>query len=323
MKVISNPAQYKPCWFSYQGAVQGVLNSLGIDVSLNEVITVSGYGWLTNAMKKHLCPSAPSAHHAEIWKGNFRATENLGYKIEVIGSGDFIWDENQKPTPESVENAKKQFNLIKMEIDKNSPVVLWGIPVPEYGIVNGYESENYIVSTYRPLINQPDSPIQYTELMAPGGLMFIKFRAPITVKKEKVVLETIKRGYSLGTGNVPHLGDYVVGPKAYDVLVKNLTEEEKDENSYHGTAYTFACLTEAKKAVAEYLRQNDSIVKHDLMSVADHYADLSIVLEKCHKEFPMGPGEMLDEKCVETGRLLIEAKNHELDALNELNKILY
>ena len=54
MKVVSNPAEYKPCWFSYQGSVQGVLNSLGVDFSLSDVIAVSGYWWLTNAMKKNL-----------------------------------------------------------------------------------------------------------------------------------------------------------------------------------------------------------------------------------------------------------------------------
>jgi hypothetical protein len=78
VKVVSNPAEYKPCWFSYQGAVQGVMNSLGVDVSLSDVIAVSGYGWLINAMKKNLCPSAPSAHHSEIWRSNFKAIQNLG-----------------------------------------------------------------------------------------------------------------------------------------------------------------------------------------------------------------------------------------------------
>ena len=321
-KIVSNPAQYKPCWFSYQGAVQGVLNSLGVNVSLSEVITVSGYGWLTNAMKKNLCPSVPSAHHSEIWRGNFKATENLGYRIDVIGSGLFIWDKERKPSPESEVNAKKQFDLIKKEVDADNPVVLWGIPMPEYGIVNGYEDENYVVSTYRPLINQPDTPIHYTGLMAPGGLMFIKFMEPIALDAEKVVLDTIRRGYKLGSGNVPHLGEYVVGPQAYDVLVNNLTNEKMDENSYHGTAYTFSCLTEAKKAVSEYLMQSDQFVKLDLTVVANLYSDLAEVLEKCRQEFPMGPGEMVKEKCEKAASWLVEAKKLELDALTELVKMI-
>lgn len=323
MKVVSNPAQYQPCRFSYQGAVQGVLNSLGVDVSLSDVIAVSGYGWLTNSMMKHLCPSVPSAHHSEIWRGNFKATENLGYRIEAVGSGAFIWDENQKPTPDSVVKAKKQFDLIKAEIDSDKPVVLWGIPVPAYGIVNGYENEDYIVSTYRPLINQEDTPIHYTGLMSPGGLMFLKFRGSKPLDKDKVVMETIRRGYKLGSGNVPHLGEYVVGPTAYDVLVKNLTEEETDENSYHGTAYTLACLMEAKKAVAEYLKENNPLVKPDLGSAASLYGELAEVLNRCHEEFPMGPGEMITEKSEKAANWLVEAKNLELAALTELNQILY
>jgi hypothetical protein len=220
----------------------------------------------------------------------------------------YVWDEERKPTQESVLNAKKQFDLIKKEVDADNPVVLWGIPVPEYGIVNGYKDEDYIVSTYRPLIGQPESQIHYNALMAPGGLMFKKFREPIAVNKNYAVLETIKRGYELGKGNVPHLGEYVVGPTAYDVLVKNLTEEEMDENSYHGTAYIMACLTEAKSAVLEYLIQNDSNVEPSLADAADLYGELSSVLRKCPMEFPMGTGEMLTEKCEKVAYGLLKQK---------------
>jgi len=31
-KIVGKPAEFKPSWFSYPGAVQGVLNSLGVDV---------------------------------------------------------------------------------------------------------------------------------------------------------------------------------------------------------------------------------------------------------------------------------------------------
>jgi hypothetical protein len=321
-KLVSNPAVYKPCWFSYHGAVQGVLNSLGVDVSLSDVIAVTGYGWLTNAMKKNLCPSVPSAFHADIWKGNYKATENLGIKIDMIGSGQFVWGEDRKPTPESVENSKKQFDLIKQEIDNNRPVVLWGIPVPEYGIVNGYKDEDYIVSTYRPLIGQPDFPIHHTSLMAPCGLMFMRFRNLIELDREQVVLETIERGYKIGSGNVSALDEYVVGPKAYDTLVSNLTGETFDANSYHGTAYTIACLTEAKTAVSDYLKQNDPIVEPVLMDAANLYGKLSKVLNECHMEFPMGPGEMGKEKCEKVSNLLVEAKALEIAALTSINQAL-
>ncbi|MCW4013268.1 MAG: ArsR family transcriptional regulator, partial [Candidatus Bathyarchaeota archaeon] len=204
-KIVSNPAEFKPSWFSYQGAVKGALDSLGVEVEFSKVVAVSGYGWITNAMKHHLCPSAPSAFHSDVWTSIYRATENLGYKIELTESGIFEWDEKQKPTPESVKNAEKQFRAVKKEIDADNPVVLWGIPIPEYGIVNGYRGEEYIVSTFRRLLEQPDTPIHYTGLMAPGGLCFIKFTEPKQIDPKQVALETLRLGFKLGTGNVPQI----------------------------------------------------------------------------------------------------------------------
>ncbi|MCW4048397.1 MAG: hypothetical protein NWE89_01540 [Candidatus Bathyarchaeota archaeon] len=43
-KIVLNPAVMQPSWFSYQGAVLGVLKRMGLQVDLAEVIAVSGYG---------------------------------------------------------------------------------------------------------------------------------------------------------------------------------------------------------------------------------------------------------------------------------------
>ncbi len=321
-KIVSNPAEYKPSWFSYQGAVQGVLNSLGVEVGLSEVIAVSGYGWITNAMKTNLCPSAPSAYHSDIWMGNYRASENLGYAIDLILSGSFAWGPDQKPTEEAVKNAKKQYEEVVKEIDADRPVVMWGIPIPEYGIVNGYKGEEYIVSTFRSIVGQPDSPIHFSGLMAPGGLMSMRFVEPKKLDPREVAARTLKRGYKLGVGEVPQLPEYVLGTNAYDVLVKNLTEESFDENSHHGTAYTFACLMESKEAVSEYLKKVDDLFDVDLGSIAEKYDALHKVLQKCHELFPMGPGEMGEEKCDKAAELLKDAKKYEVEALEDLKEAL-
>ena len=321
-KIISNPAEYKPCWFSYQGAVLGVLNSFGVKVSLAEVIAVTGYGWITNAMKKNLCPSAPSAFHDEVWNGIYKATENLGYNVDLIISGAFEWDEKQKPTLEAEVNAKKQYDEVTKEIDADRPVVMWGIPIPEYGIVNGYKGEEYIVSTFRRLINHPDDPIHYTGLMAPGGLMSMRFIEPKELEVKKVLIETLRLGHKLGTGDVPQIPEYVLGPDAYDVLINNLTEETFDENSQHGTAYTMACLMEAKWGVSEYLKKVDPVIEEDLIPISEKYIELNHILTKCHEIFPMGPGEMLEKKCNTVAELLMNAKKIEVEALKELGKAL-
>jgi hypothetical protein len=246
----------------------------------------------------------------------------LGYKIDLIQSGTFDWDDNQKPTPEALSNAKKQYDEVIKEIHADRPVVMWGIPIPEYGIVNGYKGEEFIVSTFRRLINQPDNPINYTGLMAPGGLISIRFMEPKEIDPKQAVTKTLKRGYKLGTGDVHQIQEYLLGPDAYDVFIKNLTEESFDENSHHGTAYTMACLMEAKWGISEYLKTIDHLLDVDLIPISEKYNKLNQILTKCHEIFPMGPGEMLEEKCNTVAELLKEAKKIELKALKEIGKVL-
>ena len=321
-KIVEKPAIFKPSWFSYQGAVQGVLNSKGVDVSLAEVVAVSGYGWITNAARGSLCPSAPSAFHSDVWKSIYDATENLGYGVEVVKCGLFEWDEKQKPTQESVQNAEKQHQAVKKEIDKDNPVIMWGIPIPEYGIVNGYRGEEYIVSTYRLLCGQPDTPIHYTGLMAPGGLHIIKLTEPKQKDPKQVALDTLRHGYKLGIGDIPQIPEYVLGPEAYTLLAKNLTEETLDENSHHGTGYTLACLMEGKYCVSEYLKQADQLLDIPLAPIATKYGEIYQILNKCHEIFPLGPGEMLKQDRIKTAEHLRDAKKIEVDALEDLKLVL-
>ena len=106
------------------------------------------------------------------------------------------------------------------------------------------------------------------------------------------------------------------------MFIKNLTEESFDENSHHGTAYTMACLMEAKCGISEYLKKADQLLEVELIPISEKYNELNQILTKCHEIFPMGPGEMLEEKCNKVAELLKKAKKIEVEALDKLEKAL-
>ncbi|MBN2334849.1 winged helix-turn-helix transcriptional regulator [Candidatus Bathyarchaeota archaeon] len=324
VKIIDNPAKYEKSWFSYPGAVTGVLKSVGVDVDLTDVIAVSGYGWVTNAMRGSLCPSAPSAFHCDVWMEIYEATTDLGYRVEPFNIMDgFTWEGERKPTPESVVNARRQFDVVKKEIDAGRPAVVWGLVIPEYGIVNGYSGEDYIVSTYRSLIGQPDDPVHYTGLMAPGGLIALKFTEPVEKHPAAVAADTLRRGYRLAMGHVQKVPEYAIGLEGYDVLASNLVDERHDENSYHGFAYTVACLQESKRAASDYLRRVDMLLEPDLSGTAANYSKVHELIKECHEMFPYSfKGELEKPKCVRAAELLREAKETESAALEKLGKAL-
>ena len=70
------------------------------------------------------------------------------------------------------------------------------------------------------------------------------------------------------------------------------------------------------------MKKADPLIEEDLIPVSEKYEKVHQLLTKCHETFPMGPGEMLEEKCNQVAELLKEAKKNEEKALQELGKIL-
>ena len=126
--------KFQPSWISYLGAVSGVLKALGKDCSIIDVGGYSGWSFLVNVSKGNTCPSGPTAHAA--YKDIIKGTQTLGFEIggyddrSKYESYPDDWDERLPELKD--QRAKEFFNNFKKEFDeKQSPVVLWGIPVPE------------------------------------------------------------------------------------------------------------------------------------------------------------------------------------------------
>jgi len=137
-KVISKKVEYQPCWLSYTGAMAGSLRALGVDCDTVDVGGRSGYAFIINVAKGVTCPSGPTALPSGTWKQIHKGTESLGWTTESYVYPSSYPAEEGNPTPQELEIVKNLFEKIKREIDeRDRPVVLWGLVVPEYGIVKG------------------------------------------------------------------------------------------------------------------------------------------------------------------------------------------
>ena len=105
-----------------------------------------------------------------------KGTNVLGYETRVYDDHKSYPTQEGYVTVEDRKRATEMFQTVKKAIDNDEPVVLWGLPIPEYGIVTGYHEKNYIVSTFRRLHNAPDNPIAFDALQAPGSLHAIIFQ---------------------------------------------------------------------------------------------------------------------------------------------------
>lgn len=247
---VEEKATYEPGWVSYVAAITGVLKSLGVNCDSVDVAGHSGYAFVVNVSKGTTCPSGPTAHCA--WEDIHEGSQVFGWNIESV-SEDVSYPEGEEPTSKDLARALGLFELVKKRLaDLGRPVVVWGIPVPEYGIVNGYEGDSYKVNTFRCLIDQPDEPVRFDKLQAPGCLEAIFFEEEIPLPDgDQRDLEAVGRAANMAEGAYAPKG-YVAGPDAFDEWARVL-EESPDEVIYHGNSYVAACTREMKAYAGRFL----------------------------------------------------------------------
>ncbi|MHA2282854.1 MAG: ArsR family transcriptional regulator [Promethearchaeota archaeon] len=323
--LVSKEPEFEGAWISYIGAVLGVLKSLGNEKDFDRVNIggYSGYAFaLPNVMKGVTCPSGPTA--LAVWPEIVSSTGNLGFKVhEYVDVGNY-------PPPDELtdrdrERAKKLFELVKLAIDNDKPVVLWGFTMPEYGIVKGYTGDSYIVSTMRHLINQPERPIRYDDLHAPGSLHAIFFDEEAPDISEDVDKESIKRAIKFSEGTIVQ-SNYVAGPSAYDEWAESLESQLEDDHSYHGNSYNGECNLEMKRFAYEFTKrlsekyQRRPQAKY-LDEASQKYFKIVRRLAKFQRMFPFAmEGEMSKEKRVKGSEVLRASKPFEIEALDLLKE---
>jgi DNA-binding HxlR family transcriptional regulator len=255
-KVISKKVEYQPCWLSYTGAMAGALRGLGVNCDIADVGGYSGYSFIINVAKGNTCPSGPTALPPETWKEIHKGTESLGYALEWSGHHGSYPTEPWKPTPEELEIVRKLFEKIKREIDEqDQPVVLWGLVIPEYGIVRGYEGNAYIVSTFRSLAKQPEEPVLFYNLDSPGAIDAFFFREKIKGNSKAADREALERAVRFASGNTPIHPNYIGGPASLEEWANVLETIPEQKQNYMGNSYVGACVCESRNMCGQFLRR--------------------------------------------------------------------
>ncbi|MCK4456027.1 MAG: winged helix-turn-helix transcriptional regulator [Thermoplasmata archaeon] len=320
---IDKKAEYEPGWISYVAAVAGVLKSLGVECDVVDVAGYSGYAFIVNVSKGMTCPSGPTAHRA--WDDIHKGTEVFGWSVASI-SEDVSYPRGETVTSEDLERARKHFELVKNGlVQTKRPVVMWGIPVPEYGIVNGYSGDSYEVSTFRRLIDEPDAPIGYDALQAPGCLEALFFEREIPVPDiGQRDLEAVKRAVQMAEGAYAPKG-YTAGPDAYEEWA-GVLEKSPDKVNYHGNSYVGACTCEGKAFAAQFLRRvadrhKERSQGEPLEMAVKEYERAQRLMEEFVGLFPFAmEGDLPSEKLTKGAAILRKIKPHEAEALGFLRK---
>ncbi len=324
-RVVSKEPVFESCWISYLGAVSGVLKSMGKDYSIVDVGGYTGYAFWTNTNREYTCPSAPTAYGKDIGK----EIHQNGMKSFGVRSHWVVYEEGGLPIGDMLpiydQLALDLFGKIKEEIIRDNPVILWGIPVPEWGIVKGYRDQSYQVSTFRHLNNIPDDPIKYNELQARG---MIAAQTLIAIEEEvaehEIDKKAIERAIFIAEGPLPKwmAETYVAGPRAFGVWAEVL--EKGSENPYMGNSYVGGCTHEAKLIAAQFLEnlaeKYENKPQAKFLSLASQaYRKVESLLKEFTELFPFAlEGEMSKDSCLKGAQILRSAEKPELEGIKHL-----
>jgi DNA-binding transcriptional ArsR family regulator len=326
--MIGREAEYQPCWISYTGAMAGALRSLGVDCDITDVGGYSGYAFIVNVIKGEFCPSGPTALHMETWRQIHRGTQDLGWEIEHWFDEGSYPEEEGASKPHEVERARKLYEITKDEIEKDRPVVLWGLHIPEYGIVNGIKGNSYVTSSCMGLMNtvQLEEPALYYELKAPGCLDAYFFKEQTSVVTDETDKKAVERALKFAQGLMPVKERYVHGLNAWSEWA-DVLENRPEKKHYHGNSYAAACFHEARAMASEFLRRlagrQKGVRSGHLLEASASYGEVEKLLSKYTEIFPFKmQGEMNMEDRIKAANILRKVKIIEEQAIRHLENTL-
>ena len=328
-KRVSNVGIYQAHGISYPSAVSGALQAIGEKWDVDDVTAFSGYGFLINTSTEYICPSGPTALAA--WPTIQDATEKLGWHIDhYVDHEGFPSSDPSGPLSERDEKrARDVFNKVKEAIDKyDRPVVIWGIPVPEYGIVNGYQDDYYLVSTFRTLLKQEETPIAYNKLQSPGCMEVIVFEKKTKPPTDKDYRESLVRGLKHAKGEGVAMKGYAAGLEAYDVLQKQLVEADEEKLTPFPFAYLVDSYYCARDSVYKYLEKLVEKYKKEnfgkyLEKVRDTYGKMTELYKELQVLFPFsGEQDLSLENRKACAQQLDRMKEVEKQAIKDLEECL-
>ncbi|MBI9012092.1 MAG: hypothetical protein JEZ08_07635 [Clostridiales bacterium] len=102
------------------------------DLTIEDYAVLSGFA-LRTIVHKDLCPSAMNVFD---WYLLQNAAENIGFQVEVISR---LWHEEQL----EVERREKACHVIENSLNKDRPVIVWDLSIPEWEVITESNETHY------------------------------------------------------------------------------------------------------------------------------------------------------------------------------------
>ena len=251
--IINPMALYQGGWNSYVSAISGVLASLGVSYDYIYVSGRTGYCFILNTAKVIKSSVMKDSVSENTWQEIYQGTESFGWKLNK-------WEKKRKYPgtwtlkDEDIDLALETFNQVIKIIDKyNTPVVLYGIHSTGFGIVNGYQKDSYIVSTYYRMEGREEIPIKFDQLKLLDKFSILHFsKHLVEIDPELEDKKSINRAIKFAKGIETEKSGWITGIQAYDNWI-NVLESGESQTCIEGNSILGQYQYDAKYIASEYL----------------------------------------------------------------------
>ena len=265
---------------SFFGALAEIEKLRGQNLTYNDLLVLSGYGYRTN-FYDGWCPSSPDATCG--FNCGEEIMKKLGYEIEFLYLEDMM--EQDKEFTLETHSWKEIKQQITASIDSGFPVLAIDlIQVPEWGLITGYQKngDELFCRTYF------DRTEGY-DLVQKKPWVLIRIHGKKEVDIAPLYNQSLKLAAKLY--NTPQFENYTNGINATETWISHLKNEDhiisQDAQQFqgisHANSWIYYALSDSRKKTATYLANNKSMFTVDeniLSQISELYTQEAEILEK-------------------------------------------
>jgi hypothetical protein len=265
-----------------------------------------------------LCPSGPTAFD---WGGLLPGVGRLGRATSVFQMT--CWTK-----PQESEAVREQFRqahaLARREVEAGRPCVVWGAYVPEFAAVAGVTEDAYLVKSFKGSMGEPEPPIPFDGLNAPGGAYVLAFPTVAEGRPGNTDREALAGAVARFRTPSGH-SNYQAGTAAYDLWIAELQAGRADAG---GNSYNAACYAEGRRFAREFLERvaaRNAALAGPLAPAIEEYAAAAEAMAHVAALFPFRGqyGTLVDDEAAigEAVAALQTARDAESRAVERLAEV--
>lgn len=321
---VETKARMHGTWLSYIGSVYGAIKAAELcDLDLIDVYGISGMG---GHFIVHEACDASSVTVYNWIDDHMGALDRLGILSEVYLAF---------PGSRTYEAARRRAIInIKASIDRGVPVVLWGVDVPEFGLVHGYDDADGVLLVSGVFGQGPEGsrPMLYENVGNSAEVApLLHYQVPVErveLDLERAHRDALARFVAKMERPYQMEPKYHVGLAAYDAWLQALT---RPDLSHRGLRYLVYVYYETKDFWAAYVRRlaesglgvaGLAAAAERFTAVAGLYEQMMTTLGQSYEPPPIMEEPVTAAQLASLERLLREARAMETEAVGLLKKAL-